>query len=247
MWFVVLVALVLAPAVGFGLAASGSATPAVAVHAALMLTAWGLLIPAGGVVARYFKVMPEQDFPRVVDNLTWWRWHQGLQYTGVAMSTVALGVILSGTGGQSDTLHGRCGLAVMTLGWLQVISALLRGTKGGPTDSAANPGDPSTWRGDHFDMTPRRRAFEAWHKSAGWAVILLAGVTILLGVQLLGAPAWLLFVVACLQSGICLSLLDGAGRRRWVDTYAAIWGNDPRHPGNRLQAVVEENSARPAR
>lgn len=75
----------------------------------------------------------------------------------------------------------------------------------------------------------------------GWAATLLASVTILLGVNLIGAPAWLLFVVACLQAGICLGLLDSAARRRWVATYASLWGDDPRHPGNRLsqaQAVV---------
>ena len=78
-------------------------TPAMAIHGALMLTAWALLIPAGGVVARYYKVMPGQDFPRVFDNLTWWNWHRGLQYGGLAMATVALILILAETGGRIDT------------------------------------------------------------------------------------------------------------------------------------------------
>ena len=154
-----------------------------AVHGALMLTAWGFLMPAGGIAARYFKVMPGQDFPRVVENLTWWRWHRGLQYGGMALATVALGTILSETGGRFDTLHGCCGLAVMTLGWLQVVSGLLRGTKGGPTDPEADPLDPATWRGDHYDMTRRRHAFEAWHKPVGWIAVFLAGATILLGLR----------------------------------------------------------------
>lgn len=235
MWFVLLGATLLVSTVGFGLMASGTVTSAMAVHAALMLTAWGFLIPVGGVVARYFKVTPGQDFPRVVENLTWWRWHRGLQYTGMAVSMAALGAILLETGGRFDTLHGRCGLAVLTLGWVQLVSALMRGTKGGPTDTRANPEDPSTWRGDHYDMTPKRRAFEAWHKPAGWVVILLANVTVLLGVHLVGTPAWLLFIVACLQVGACLSLVDGRARSRWVDTYASLWGTDLRHPGNRLK------------
>ena len=130
MWLGLVGAAILAPTVGYGLVASGAVTPAMAAHAALMLTAWGLLIPMGGVVARYYKVMPGQDFPRVVENLTWWRWHRGLQYTGVAVSTCALAIILSETGGRFDTLHGRCGLAVMTLGWVQVGSAFFRGLKG---------------------------------------------------------------------------------------------------------------------
>ena len=237
MWFILPLAVLLASVVGFGLAVSGSVTSAMAVHAALMLTAWGLLIPAGGIVARYFKVMPGQDFPRVVENLTWWRWHRGLQYGGMALATVALGVILSETGGRFDTLHGRCGLAVMTLGWLQVVSGLLRGSKGGPTDQRADPLDPATWRGDHYDMTPRRHAFEAWHKPAGWAAVMLAGVTVLLGLQLVGSPAWLLFVVGALQAAAFAFLFDGVARHRWVDTYASLWGPDPRHPGNQSTAA----------
>ena len=233
MWAVLLAAALFASAIGSCLAASSSVTPAMAAHGALMLTAWGVLMPAGGAAARYFKVMPGQDFPRVVENLTWWRWHRGLQYGGMALATAALGIILWETGGRFDTLHGRCGLAVMTLGWLQVVSGLLRGTKGGSTDHSADPHDPATWRGDHYDMTRRRHVFEAWHKPAGWITMVLAGATIVLGLQLVGSPAWLLFVVGVLQAGAGLSILDGAARHRWVDTYASLWGPDPRHPGNR--------------
>ena len=242
MGIVPLAAALLALIVGACLAASGAVTLAMAVHGALMIAAWGLLIPAGGVVARYFKVMPGQDFPRVVENLTWWRWHQALQYGGVGVATAALGAILSETGGRFDTLHGRCGLAVMALGWLQVASGLLRGSKGGPTDQGADPLDPATWRGDHYDMTRRRHAFEAWHKPAGWAAIALAGVTILLGLRLVGSPAWLLSVVGGLQAALGASVADGVVRRRWVDTYASLWGADPRHPGN-PPASGEEGSA----
>ncbi len=233
MWVVLLAAVLFASAIGVGLAASGSVTPAMAVHGALMLTAWGLLMPAGGIAARYFKVMPGQDFPRVVENLTWWRWHRGLQYGGMALAVAALGVILSETGGRFDTLHGRCGLAVMTLGCVQVVSGLLRGTKGGPTDPRADPRDAATWRGDHYDMTRRRHAFEAWHKPVGWIAVALAGATVLLGLQLVGSPAWLLFAAGALQAGTGLALLDGVMRHRWVDTYASLWGVDTRHPGNR--------------
>ncbi|WP_237479552.1 cytochrome b561 domain-containing protein [Lichenibacterium dinghuense] len=233
MWSVLITAIVFASAVGSCLAASGTVTTAMAVHGALMLTAWGLLMPAGGIAARYFKVTPGQDFPRVVENLTWWRWHRGLQYGGMALATAALGVILSETSGRFDTLHGRCGLVVMALGWLQVASGLLRGSKGGPTDPGSDPLDPCTWRGDHYDMTPRRHAFERWHKPAGWCAVIFAGVTILLGLQLVGSPVWLLFVVGVLQAGAVISVLDCAARRRWVDTYASLWGPDPRHPGDR--------------
>ena len=47
------------------------------------------------------------------------------------------------------------------------------------------------------------------------------------------APDWLLVLVAVLQAAVLLALVDGRLRRRWVDTYQALWGPDPIHPGNR--------------
>ena len=233
LWMLPVAAALLAPSIGFALWATGTATGAMAMHGALMLAAWGLLIPAGGVVGRYYKVMPGQDFPRVYDNLTWWNWHRGLQYGGMALATSALAIVLSETGGRLDTLHGRCGVAVMALGYLQIASGWLRGSRGGPTGRGADPLDPSTWRGDHYDMTPRRIAFERWHKAAGWAAVLLAAVTVVLGTALVGAPPWLLAAVGAVQAAVSIGLTDGALRGRWVDTYASLWGIDPRHPGNR--------------
>lgn len=231
MGIVLLAVALLALPAGIALGLSGSVTPAMAAHAALMVTAWGVMIPAGGVAARYFKVMPGQDFPRVFGDLTWWRWHRGLQYAAMVLSTAGLGVIVLQVGDDGfGTLHGRCGLAVMVLGWMQVVSAWLRGTKGGPTEAGADPRRPATWRGDHYDMMPRRLAFEAWHKPMGWLVMALAALTMLLGVDLVGDPAWLLFLVGGLQAGACLAVVDGVARRRWVDTYASLWGHGPPRP-----------------
>lgn len=64
-WLLPLSAALSAPTLFWCLWSTGTITVAMAGHGALMLTAWGLLMPAGGVVARYFKVMPGQDFPRV--------------------------------------------------------------------------------------------------------------------------------------------------------------------------------------
>ncbi len=233
LWLIPLAAAAVAPATGLALWTSGLLTPAMAAHGALMVTAWGLLIPAGGVVARYYKVMPGQDFPRVFDNLAWWRWHRALQYGGIGVASLAAVLMFGVTQGRVSTLHGWCGLATMGLGWLQVLSGWLRGSRGGPTGRGADPDDPATWRGDHYDMTPRRRAFERWHKPAGWAAVALAGVTVLLGAALAGSPGWLLALIGTLQAAATVGLVDGALRGRWVSTYAALWGPDPRHPGNR--------------
>lgn len=212
---------------------SGTLTTAMAVHGTLMIMAWGALLPLGGIVARYFKVTPRQRYPVELDNPFWWVWHRGLQYGGIAVATIALGVILSETHGRFDTPHAWCGLTVMSVGWLQVASALLRGSKGGPTDEGARVDNPGTWRGDHYDMTARRRLFEGWHKRAGWAVLALAAVTMLLGADLAGAPTWLFGVLGLLGAALLLAVVDGHARHRWIDTYLALWGSDPSHPGNR--------------
>lgn len=119
----------------------------------------------------------------------------------------------------------------MALAWLQVLSGWLRGSRGGPTPTTLR--DPTAWRGDHYDMTPRQIAFERWHKSAGWAALLVAAITVLLGAALVGAPGWFVAVIGGLQAAVVLALLDGALRGRWVDTYAALWGTDLLHPGDR--------------
>lgn len=199
-------------------------------HAALMTTAWAGLLPAGALVARYAKVTKRQRFPAELDNPTWWRWHQALQYTGVTFSTLGFAIILRETGGDFRTLHGQLGLVVVVLGWAQVAAGLLRGSKGGPTDPAADPARPETWRGDHFDMTPRRVAFERFHKTCGWLTLLLAAAVIVLGVGLLGTPDWLMLLVGLVFVALVVGAADAARARRWVDTYVAIWGPILRSP-----------------
>lgn len=235
-WLLPLTAASLAPVLGWALWNTGMVTPAVAAHGAMMLTAWGVLLPAGGIVARYYKVLPGQDFPRIHGDLTWWAWHRWTQYGGTALATSALGVVLSENGGRLDTWHGRCGLTVMALAWLQILSGWLRGSRGGPTGTGADPRDPATWRGDHYDMTRRRRIFERWHKPVGWATLLLADVTVLLGTALVGAPAWLVAAIGGLQAAAVLGVVDGVLRGRWVDTHAALWGVAPRRQSGQGRA-----------
>ena len=206
-------------------------------HGALMLIAWLVLLPLGALIARTRKVTPRQDWPRVVENLTWWWLHRLLQWAGVGTALLGLAVAWRATGTlATGLLHVQAGLLVLTLAALQIVSTWFRGDKGGPTGTHADPAQPSTWRGDHYDMTPRRRAFEAWHKTAGWASILLALLTILLGLRLYGWPRPLVgstIALGLLQAGVAIWLIRSA---RGINTYQALWGPDPRHPGNRPEA-----------
>ncbi len=211
-------------------------------HGRLMVASWAGLLPLGFLLARYYKVTRAQDWPRVLDNPFWWVGHQVTQYLGIGLMTLALGVIWldcpEGTAGwpcrpaQTHT-HSVLGLIVVISGWAQVVLGLTRGTKGGPTDGAADPQDPATWRGDHYDMTPRRLFFEWAHKLLGYVTLVLAMFAIVTGLLYADAPRWMfaalgLWWVALIVWGM---RLQRAGRN--IDTYQAIWGPDPRHPGAR--------------
>lgn len=193
-----------------------------------MVAAWLVLLPAGVLIARFFKVTRSQDWPNTLDNQFWWRCHRVLNYAGVLLATIGFFWIVSVYDGLSlATWHGRLGLLTLVLAWLQVASGLLRGSKGGPTDTGADPADPRTWRGDHYDMTRRRRIFEAWHKSAGYLALALAVPSVWLGLRLVGAGLWLQ-ALPWLAALVFLVLFRRFTRQgRWVDTHEAIWGPKP--------------------
>jgi hypothetical protein len=202
-------------------------------HASLMIVAWLVLLPAGAMIARFCKVTPHQDWPRVVDRHLWWWLHRILQYSGVACALAGFFVAVHATGGLDWTLlHAQAGLIVLTLALCQIVSTWFRGSKGGPTGHGADPQRPETWRGDHYDMTVRRRIFEAWHKSFGWLSILLASITVLLGLRLYGWPPLLSGIAFLLLLSEFAAFALLARRWRRINTYQAIWGPDPAHPGN---------------
>ena len=204
------------------------------IHAVLMMAAWLALLPAGALIARFCKVTARQDWPRVVDNQLWWWLHRILQYAGVAAATAGLAVAWRAAGSlDTGLLHVQAGLVILAVAGLQIVSTWFRGNKGGPTEAGADPRRPSTWRGDHYDMTPRRRAFESWHKRCGWSSIVAAPAVLALGLSLYGWPRALcgLALALVLLQAAAIALLMRTSRR--IGTYQAIWGPDPVHPGNR--------------
>ncbi len=204
------------------------------VHGVLMLAAWMIFLPSGVIVARYFKVLPGQDFPRSLDNPWWFYLHLGLQYAGMALACAGVAIVWNVLGRLDFTDgHARLGLIVMLLGCLQVVAGWLRGTKGGPTDKGSDLRRPETWRGDHYDMTRRRRIFERWHKTAGYVALALAVPTAMMGLHRIGAPPAAEFLPLALAGAfVCIAVaLERSGW--WVPTYHAIWGPDQVHPGNR--------------
>lgn len=201
---------------------------AVAWHGRMMTLAWGVMAPSFVLIARFLKVTPRQDFPREVDNRFWWRIHLHGQITVLVFTLVAFGLIVAQRSGEIG-FHGLLGYAVIGCVLLQVILGFSRGTKGGPTDPAPD-GSP---RGDHYDMTRWRLAFEHLHKALGYATLSLAASAIVAGLWLSNAPRWMWIVIlGWWVMLICAFVV--LQRRGWaIDTYSAIWGTDPRHPGNR--------------
>lgn len=200
-------------------------------HARSMVLAWVVLAPLAVLVARFFKIMPGQDWPRELDNQFWWRFHW-IGHSGVALlSVIGFGLILGGSG--SAGTHGRLGYALLLLMGLQVLLGVFRGSKGGPTSPAR---DGST-RGDHYDMTRWRVAFEWCHKLLGYAALAIAVIVVLAGLWQANAPRWMW--VAILAWWLCLVAAYARLQRRGqaIDTYQAIWGPDPSHPGNRRAPI----------
>ncbi|MEM8786705.1 MAG: cytochrome b561 domain-containing protein [Pseudomonadota bacterium] len=204
---------------------------AISWHGRMMVLAWGILAPLAVLVARFFKILPGQDWPRELDSHVWWRSHW-IGQSAVAVLTVG-GLILVWLNGRGPiSLHTALGYAIVLLLLAQVLLGLLRGSKGGPTAPARD----GSLRGHHYDMTPWRRAFEALHKSLGYGLLGLAVVALLSGLWKANAPVWMWAAIGFWWAALALAFWALQKRGMAVDTYQAIWGDDPSHPGNRRPA-----------
>jgi hypothetical protein len=206
-------------------AANHSIEPTVFWHARLMVFAWGVCLPLGALSARYFKVTPHQNWPKVLDNKTWWHAHRILQYGGVFAMCIGIWLIYGSSKGQSNwhLAHQWGGWAVLTAGCLQIAGGIWRGSKGGPTDAQM--------RGDHYDMTAWRCVFERMHKSIGWLAIFAAIPVTLLGLLIADAPRWMPLVLSIWWLSLIGVAIQLQHRGLCLDTYQAIWGTDPSMPG----------------
>ena len=204
---------------------------AAAWHARIMVLAWGVMAPLAVIVARFFKIMPGQNWPHELDSPIWWRSHWIAQSFVLVLSVFGVWLVLP-LGSDAVSLHMRLGYVLLAGLVAQSLLGAFRGSKGGPT-ALAPDGSP---RGHHYDMTPRRRAFEALHKSLGYGLLALAAVTVLLGLWTSNEPNWMWLALSIWWLALIILSLHWQRQRRAVDTYQAIWGDDPSHPGNQLPA-----------
>lgn len=199
-------------------------------HGAMMAVAWLVLIPAGAIIARFYKVRPSRNYPQEVDDQFWWHAHRVLQSLGAGLAALAVWWAYDARDGTIDwqVFHVQLGIAALALCAAQMLSPLLRGSKGGPSGEYADPADPLTWRGDHYDMTLQRRAFEAWHKNFGYVAMALATAAVWTGIETLGLEEWWKWGVAAAVTVFLTIFVRLSRQRRRIDTWLAIWGPNGR-------------------
>jgi hypothetical protein len=206
-------------------------------HALLMVGIWILLVPLCITAIRYFKPRPTEfglQSKISISNPLWWWFnvHKYGLYTAVVLSLIGVAVALISSGGFSGSVHATFGILTVIMGCLQVISGMLRGTHGGKYYNKANPNDSSTWQGDHYDRTVRRRVFEAYHKTTGYFTLFCALGAVGSGLMQYPMPylTGLVFVVpfAFLAAWIVLEYLEHR-----YDGYRAVHGYGAEHPYNK--------------
>ncbi|MEM7472743.1 MAG: cytochrome b561 domain-containing protein [Pseudomonadota bacterium] len=203
---------------------------AISWHARVMVLAWGILAPTAVLIARFFKILPGQDWPRELDSQVWWRSHWMGQSIVTGLSLMGLALVLPSDLSQMG-LHNWLGYLVLVLMVAQVLFGVFRGSKGGPTAPAAD----GSLSGAHYDMTSHRRMFETVHKTLGYATLGLAALTILLGLWKANGPVWMWFALILWWAALITVFIRLQRAGMAVDTYQAIWGDDSAHPGNQMK------------
>ena len=159
------------------------------IHGSCMLTGWGLLLPNGMLVARYFKLHPPS-------NSAWFKFHRICQPMGLVISTIGwiIALVNFDVFQDRDTrfIHGLVGSIVMALGWLQPLNAYLR------PHLPSSPDQPKT---------TKRIVWEHYHRGAGWFCFFCALVVIFLGTTMIPLPKDRLgFQIAF---GVCILIMLG--------------------------------------
>jgi len=86
-------------------------------HGVLMFLGWGVIIPLGMLVARYFRHVP---------GAIWFEIHRVLQPFGYLLALIGFIIILIDVGGAIEVPHGQFGLAIMIGGFFQILFAIFR-------------------------------------------------------------------------------------------------------------------------
>lgn len=209
-------------------------------HAILMFVIWLIFVPLSIIAIRYGKPRPTPYGIREKLELSnasqWWQFfvHKYMLYTAISLLLAGTAGAILVSRGFSGSVHSLFGIGTVILACLQVGSAWLRGTHGGRYYCKNDPDDPSTWKGDHFDMTLRRRLFEAFHKNVGYFACFFAVGAVASGLMQFPMPALTVIMMATgfVIITVCV-VLEYMDRR--YDTYRSVFGTDPDHPFNKAR------------
>ncbi|WP_153771398.1 cytochrome b561 domain-containing protein [Labrenzia sp. CE80] len=206
-------------------------------HAMLMFFVWIVLVPICVTVMRFHKPPPsEKGLQRDVSlwHREWWFFsvHKyGLLFAMfLAVSGTCVALVVSG--GFSQSTHSYLGMMTVLMGVGQVISSQMRGTRGGKYREGSDINDPKTWQGDQYSRTPKRRLFEAYHKTSGYFTILVAFGAVGSGLMQYNMPiltlVFFLFVFIGLAAWVIYEF-----KGRSYDGYRVAHGYGLEHPYNK--------------
>ena len=180
---------------------SGKYQPWIVTHGTLMMMSWGLLLPSGVIIARFAK-------HKKPDGI-WFKIHRAFQIFGLVLALIGwiialvqFDVFSAGIKDNVSYIHGLVGCIVMSLGLLQPLNAFIR-------PHAPPPGDGAP-------KAVKRVVWEYVHKGSGYTAVVLAVITIFIGVtrparsevQMAFTIVYIL-VLVCLLSLIGSLCLDG--------------------------------------
>ncbi len=203
-------------------------------HGRVMTLSWAILLPMGVLIARFGKITPRQNWPQRLDNRLWFHTHWMMQTAATFGMVLGVYLIWKPAGeGWLIFVHRSLGWSIAAFCAMQVLAGMFRGSRGGPD----HPAPDGSWRGDHFDMTLHRRAFEFMHKSIGYAALLCAMASIATGLWIANAPNWMWVTLSMWYAGLIVAFIALQRRGLCIDTYQAIWGPDPQLPGNRIRPI----------
>lgn len=206
-------------------------------HALLMYAVWIVLVPLCITIMRFHKPLPsEKGIRRDVSlwHREWWFFsvHKYGLFLAMGLALVGAAIAWFVSGGASGSVHAVFGALTLALGLGQIVSSQLRGTRGGKYRDGANLNDPTTWRGDQYDHTPKRRAFEAVHKTSGYFTLFCAFAAVCSGLMQFSMPVLTgLVLITGLGWMAAWVIYDFKGRA--YDGYRVAHGYGLEHPYNK--------------
>ena len=206
-------------------------------HAVLMFLVWIVLVPLCVIIMRFHKPPPsEKGILRDVSlwHREWWFFsvHKYGLFTAIFLAICGTGVALIVSGGFSGSVHAYFGGLTVLMGVGQIISSQLRGTRGGKYRDGADINDPTTWQGDQYSRTLKRRLFEAYHKTAGYFTMIFAVGAVGSGLMQYHMPILtVLFFLLCFVGLVAWMIYEFKGRA--YDGYRVAHGYGLEHPYNK--------------